>query len=164
ATSRQIPSAHAARWRGVFDREAIISRRIVGQDPCYSSANSLTDEMNAGRLACIFHTPVAASRQSAALFSSDKCGALTRRRYRVLTVHAGCEISSLDPGRVAEALFSAKPLTSSRRSVTISISAETNSIWIAIKLKITIMIMIMRGFQLTLSRLTTRFAGLHSPE
>src|SRR5436190_1569638 len=37
-------------------------------------------------LACIFYTPVAASRQSAALFSSDKCGALTRRRYRVLTV------------------------------------------------------------------------------
>src|SRR5437773_4726722 len=46
-------------------------------------------------LALKFHAPVAASRQSAAFVRAEKGGALTRRRYRVLAVHAGCEIFSL---------------------------------------------------------------------
>src|SRR6266487_3791571 len=43
----------------------------------------------------IFHSPVAASHQSAAFVRAENGGALTRRRYRVLVVHAGCEISRL---------------------------------------------------------------------
>src|SRR5205085_3600984 len=41
------------------------------------------------------HTSVAASRKSAACFSTEECGALTRRRHSLIAIHAGCEISWL---------------------------------------------------------------------
>ena len=54
--------------------------------------------------------PVAASRQSAAFVRAENGGALTRRRYRVLAVHAGCEISRLTPlGNSLARLFSQGP-------------------------------------------------------
>src|SRR5262249_5263207 len=40
-----------------------------------------------------FHALVAASRESAAGFSTEECGALTRRRYSLIALQAGCEIS-----------------------------------------------------------------------
>ena len=53
------------------------------------------ESMNALQLTRIFHTLVAASRQSAVTQDRDESGALTRRRYEVLAVHAECEKTGL---------------------------------------------------------------------
>src|SRR5437773_3736057 len=47
-------------------------------------------------LARTIQTPVAASRQSAAFFATINSGALTRRRYRAVAIHAGRERSGLE--------------------------------------------------------------------
>src|SRR5438128_186881 len=89
-------------WRQRVERQSV-ERAVLGRG---STLHALTlhapRKMNRkpelflhGPLARTFHAPVAASRQSVVVFSSDKCGALTRRRYRVSAVHAGCEISRL---------------------------------------------------------------------
>ena len=43
----------------------------------------------------IFHTLIAAFRESAVPHDRDESGALTRRRYGMLAVHAECENSRL---------------------------------------------------------------------
>src|SRR6516225_6647149 len=44
------------------------------------------------RLVRTFHGLVAASRQSAADFSAERCGALTRRRFSVSVIHSPCSM------------------------------------------------------------------------